>query len=51
MVSLEKKDHIYSDKIAVEHFRILYGVEKVVKGLKKIICLIFMQRSFELENN
>ena len=26
---------VYSDKIAVEHFRIPYGVEKVVKGLKK----------------
>ena len=26
---------VYSDKIAVEHFRIPYAVEKVVKGLKK----------------
>ena len=26
---------VYSDKIAVEHFRIPYVVEKVVKGLKK----------------
>ncbi len=26
---------VYSNKIAVEHFRIPYGVEKVVKGLKK----------------
>ena len=26
---------VYSDKIAVEHFRIPYAAEKVVKGLKK----------------